>query len=219
MLPFPFTFPSLLLFLPILNLLPSGYFQSSTQSPPILQTLGRLDHLLTLLSQPRHLDSISRRVKVLVTDLERLHDSRKKLGDTRPLSVALSGGMTAVVGDSSAVHSLSPATDGSAAIAPDTLQKIDALFALLPRLDPLLPLTPRLLSRLRSLSSLHASAATFDSTLSGVREEVRRLGEGESGLREVLEGLEASMAENDAKVKGNLSGLEERIGRLIERMG
>ena len=185
---------------------------------------------MTLLTQPRHLDSISRRVKVLVSDLERLHESRRKLGDTRPLNIALSGGMTVAVagsGDtkppaggppsSSAPKAISGGGGGEA-IPPDTLQKIDALFALLPRLDPLLPLTPRLLTRLRSLAALHSSAASFGETLEELKADVLKLDEGEKGLSEVVAGLERSVEDNEGKVKGNLEGLEGRLGSLVKRM-
>ncbi|GAA6040210.1 hypothetical protein JCM8097_004185 [Rhodosporidiobolus ruineniae] len=200
--------------------------------PPLVSTLSRLDHLLTLLTQPRHLDSISRRVKVLVSDLERIHESRRKLGDSRPLNVALSGGLTLVTGSDAQgkptpLASLGASTTGSssasaAQLPPDALQKIDALFALLPRLDPLLPLAPRLLTRLQSLSSLHASAASFGETLSELKDEVERMGEGEKGLREVLEGLESSLQENEGTVKGNLEALGKRVeevGRRLDKLG
>ncbi|GAA6006904.1 hypothetical protein JCM10207_009133 [Rhodosporidiobolus poonsookiae] len=197
--------------------------------PPLLQTLSRLDHLLTLLTQPRHLDSISRRVKVLVSDLERIHESRRKLGDTRPLNVALSGGMTLTTGGAEgkpvALSSLGASTSasasggaGAAQLPPDALQKIDALFALLPRLDPLLPLAPRLVARLQSLSSLHASAASFGETLSTLKGAVERLGEGERGLKEVLEGLEKSVGENEGTVRGNLEALDRRVEEIGRRM-
>lgn len=103
-------------------------------------------------------------------------------------------------------------------IPPDALQKIDSLFSLLPRLDPLLPLTPRLLSRLRSLATLHSSAANFGETLNGLKDEINRLSEGEKGLKEVLEGLEGNLKENEVKVKGNLEGLEGRLKSLVERL-
>ncbi|KAK4701486.1 nuclear migration protein JNM1, partial [Phenoliferia sp. Uapishka_3] len=204
--------------------------ESHPLPPPLLQTLTRLDHLLTLLTQPRHLDGISRRVKVLVSDLERLHESRRKLGDTRPLNIALSGGMTvAVAGSGDAKATSGPPASSSAPkplsgggsgepIPPDTLQKIDTLFTLLPRLDPLLPLTPRLLTRLRSLATLHSSAATFGDTLEELKAEVQKLDEGEKGLREVVAGLEQSVEENESKVRGNLEGLEGRLGSLVQRM-
>lgn len=200
-----------------------------------MQTLSRLDHLLTLLTQPRHLDSISRRVKVLVSELERLHESRRKLGDTRPLNVALSGGMTVTVpgtievAKSNLSASIAPsgATSGLAVprpgvggemVPPDSLQKLDALFSLLPRLDPLLPLTPRLLTRLRSLATLHSSATSFAETLTGLRSEVERLGEGEKGLGEVLDRLENTFGENESKLAGNLAGLDGRVGELVLRL-
>ncbi|GAA5850454.1 hypothetical protein JCM8547_001880 [Rhodosporidiobolus lusitaniae] len=196
--------------------------------PPLLQTLTRLDHLLTLLTQPRHLDSISRRVKVLVSDLERIHESRRKLGDTRPLNVALSGGMTLTTGGAEGKltprASLGASTTGTSSsssavqLPPDALQKIDALFTLLPRLDPLLPLAPRLLTRLQSLGVLHASAASFGENLSGLKDEVDRLGEGEKGLREVLEGLETSVRENEKTVRGNLESLGKRVEEVGRRL-
>ncbi|GAA5885911.1 hypothetical protein JCM6882_004199 [Rhodosporidiobolus microsporus] len=194
--------------------------------PPLINTLSRLDHLLTLLTQPRHLDSISRRVKVLVSDLERIHESRRKLGDTRPLNVALSGGMTLTTGGaegkpvplSASTGAVAGAPGGAAQLPPDALQKMDALFALLPRLDPLLPLAPRLLSRLQSLSTLHASAASFGETLSSLKDEVDRLGEGEKGLKEVLEGLEKSVEGNEGVVRGNLESLGKRVEEVGRRL-
>ncbi|SCV72063.1 BQ2448_4757 [Microbotryum intermedium] len=203
--------------------------------PPLLTTVGRLDHLLTLLSQPRHLDSISRRVKVLVSELERLHESRRKLGDTRPLNIALSGGMTVSNGAASSDPNKGPTTNtasvhtgsvtnppdptsSSAHLPSDALQKIDALFALLPRLDPLLPLAPRVLNRLRSLSTLHASAHEFGSTLAQLKEEVGRLTEAELGLKEVVDGFGTSLEENERRMKGNLEGLEKRVKDVVERL-
>lgn len=168
---------------------------------------------------------------MLVSDLERIHDSRRKLGDSRPLNVALSGGMTLVTTSATGERAPAPSPSAStsisgggggggaaAALSPDAQQKLDALFALLPRLDPLLPLAPRLLARLRSLSALHASAASFGETLAGLKGEVERLGEGEKGLREVLDGLEGSVRDNEARVKGNLEAMEKRVGEVVKRL-
>jgi nuclear migration protein JNM1 len=198
----------------------------------LLQTTTRLDHLLTLLAQPRHLDSISRRVKVLVSDLERIHDSRRKLGDTRPLNVALSGGMTLSTlspegGAASSTPSLAGAAAASSAargdgsttsLPPDALQKIDALFTLLPRIDPLVPLAPRLVARLRSLANLHASAAKFGESLAELKGQVAELGEGEQGLREVVHGLEKNFEENEERVKGNLEAMDRRVDDVLKRL-
>lgn len=194
---------------------------------PLLPTINRLDHLLTLLTQPRQIDSISRRVKVLVSDLERMHDSRRKIGDTRPINVALQGGLMTVVVPGAGGEKPSGAPQATTAIKggaatdslpPDAIQRVDALFTLLPRLDPLLPLTPRLLTRLRSLSTLHSSASSFAETLAEVKQEVSKLEEGEKGLSEVLEGLEKSVGENEGRMRGNLEGLESRLEGVVKRL-
>ena len=192
----------------------------------MLRTLSRLDHLLTLLTQPRHLDTISRRVKVLVSDLERIHESRRKLGDTRPLNIALQGGMTLSTGSGSSTASpalgssvmMSGTSSGGGNVPPDALQKIDSLFSLLPRMDPLLPLAPRLLTRLRSLQTLHQSSTTFSTDLGALQTELSRLGENEKGLDEVLKGVEESMKGNQERLEGNLSGLEQRLIELGKRL-
>ena len=123
------------------------------------------------------------------------------------------GGLGASV---AGVRASAPAAD---TLPPDALQRIDALFTLLPRLDPLLPLTPRLLTRLRSLSALHSSAASFSTTLSELKDEVGKLGEGEKSLNEVLSGLEESVGANEARMKGNLEGLEQRLENVVQRLG
>ncbi|KAK4047974.1 hypothetical protein OIO90_006012 [Microbotryomycetes sp. JL221] len=196
---------------------------------PVFKTVSRLDHLVSMLAQPRHLDAISRRVKVLVTDLERLHESRRKLGDTRPLNVALSGGMTVTIGGAdknvpltSLGASIGPSSSrisaGADTVPPDALQKIDALFNILPRLEPLIPLTPRLLARLRSLSDLHIAAADFGTTLTEVKNELGKLTDGKQGLKEVIAELSQSLGDNEERLKGNLEAIESRIKVLNERM-
>ncbi|KPV74680.1 uncharacterized protein RHOBADRAFT_53637 [Rhodotorula graminis WP1] len=204
--------------------------ESSPHPAPLLPTLSRLEHLVTLLTQPRHLDSISRRVKVLVQDLERIHDSRRKLGDSRPLNVALQGGMTLATGGGTGAPSSSStaaASGGSAAPAanagapqlpPDAAQQLSSLAALLPRIDPLLPLAPRLLSRLRSLSALHARAAAFGDELGATRDEVRRLAEADQGLGEVLRGLEGSVEGNEERTRANLESVERRVEDVVRRL-
>ncbi|GAA5840361.1 hypothetical protein JCM9279_002356 [Rhodotorula babjevae] len=205
--------------------------ESSPHPAPLLPTLSRLEHLVTLLTQPRHLDSISRRVKVLVQDLERIHDSRRKLGDSRPLNVALQGGMTlatggAGAGAASSSSSAAAAPGGtssstsaaSGALPPDAAQQLSALSALLPRIDPLVPLAPRLLARLRSLSALHARAAAFGDELGAVRDEVRRLAEADEGLGEVLRGLEGSVEGNEERTRSNLESVERRVEDVVRRL-
>lgn len=81
-----------------------------------------------------------------------------------------------------------------------------------------MPLAPRLLNRLRSLSALHASAAEFDSTLRALKSEVGRLTEGEQGLQDIVSRIDESLQQNETKLKGNLDTLEDRIQALGHRM-
>ncbi|KAF9007986.1 hypothetical protein BDQ17DRAFT_1350367 [Cyathus striatus] len=50
--------------------------ETSPLPPPLLPSIARLNNQLTLLTQPRHIDSISRRLKLLLSDLERASASQ-----------------------------------------------------------------------------------------------------------------------------------------------
>lgn len=197
--------------------------QTRPLPPPLLSTLQKLEHQLHLLTQPRHLDTISRRVKVLVTDLERVHEARRKIGDTRPLNVALSSGITISTG---AIGQLpQPSTSAGSLpveqqqpLPPDALQKIDGLFTLLPRIDPLIPLAPHILTRLKSLATLHSSSQTFSRDLQDVEQRVEELKSSETLLSELLSGLGDSLEKNQELVKGNLESLQARLANLDSRL-
>ncbi|KAF8606288.1 hypothetical protein BDV93DRAFT_521117 [Ceratobasidium sp. AG-I] len=159
--------------------------ESSPLPQPLLPHLTRISTLLTLLTQPRHIDSISRRLKLLLTDLERYNAS---------------------AGPSSAGAPLPPAL---AELAP-----------LLQRLAPHVTTIPAILARLRTLSTLHASAAGFGDAVSGLEEDQRRMRAGLADLEAAVQGLESSINENSGTITGNVEGLEMRItsleGRLTE---
>ncbi|CAE6473121.1 unnamed protein product [Rhizoctonia solani] len=63
--------------------------ESSPLPQPLLPHLTRISTLLTLLAQPRHIDSISRRLKLLLTDLERYNASAAPSAPGAPLPPAL----------------------------------------------------------------------------------------------------------------------------------
>ncbi|CAE6416112.1 unnamed protein product [Rhizoctonia solani] len=63
--------------------------ESSPLPQPLLPHLTRISTLLTLLAQPRHIDSISRRLKLLLTDLERYNASGAPSAPGAPLPPAL----------------------------------------------------------------------------------------------------------------------------------
>lgn len=204
--------------------------ETQSLARPLMPTLARLEHLATLLTQPRHLDAISKRVKLLVADLDRVYEARRKLvvqqtqAQAQQQQAQASGGSggggkgeTATTTSSSAATP-SPATTTSSPLDPITLTKLQDLFHLSQRLQPLLPLAPALLSRLESLSQLHGSAARFADDLETLQRDQtdarERLGAMGRGVEEVRESLRS----NAEQARGNLRGVEERLERLSERL-
>jgi len=163
---------------------------------PLLPLLTRLNTQLTVLAQPRHLDNISRRLKLLLSDLDRLATANQQ---HRRNAGAEGDGTTA-----------------APAALPASLQ--EQLAPALARLVPALPQIPHILARLRTLATLHASAAQFDNALSALEEEQRQSREALDALSQAIKGVEGSLADNGRVVKGNVAGLEERIDALSGRL-
>ncbi|SPO27924.1 uncharacterized protein UTRI_05067 [Ustilago trichophora] len=176
--------------------------ESAPVPRPVLSTLSRLEHQLSLLSQPRHLDAISRRVKVLVTEMDRVHDVRRKLTDAPAASNI----------DSSS------ASNSTSALTPVEITKLQHLFDVSTRLEPLLPLVPGVLTRLQTLSELHSSAAHFGSSLDEIEQDREARLQHEEELDELLRKMEANMEENRKKVEANLNSLQGRIEDVSARL-
>ncbi|TFY69522.1 hypothetical protein EVG20_g3122 [Dentipellis fragilis] len=168
--------------------------ETSPMPPPLLPLLTRLNTQLTVLTQPRHLDNISRRLKLLLTDLERVSSSTQQ---HRRQSHHPEGAPPPVA-------------------APSVLQ--EQMMPILTRLVPNLPHIPHILTRLRTLSTLHTSAAEFQSTLEGLEEDQKKVREGLEELSKAVESVEGSLQDNNKLVRGNVSGLEERIDTLMQRL-
>ncbi|KAJ8091766.1 hypothetical protein PM082_021001 [Marasmius tenuissimus] len=154
--------------------------------PPLAPQISRLSAQLGVLTQPRHIDSISRRLKLLLSELERTNQHQ---------------------------HRRHPSQSG---LAPPTQ---DQIIPLLNRLGPSLPQIPHILMRLRTLSALHTSASDFDNTLKGLEDEQRKMRESIDELEGAVRKVEGNLEENRKVVTGNVMGLEERVGVLMERMG
>jgi nuclear migration protein JNM1 len=97
--------------------------------------------------------------------------------------------------------------------------QLTSLFALLPRLDPLIPILPPLLNRLQSLSGLHAEAGD-------VIEGLRRLqtDEGDSteelrDLHKLAKTVQDGITESAKGIERNWTGVEARLKNLEERLG
>jgi len=171
--------------------------ESSPMPQPLLPLLTRLNTQLTVLTQPRHLDNISRRLKLLLTDLDRVSTGNQQ--HRRQQSTHPDGGTTAAnVGASSSIH--------------------EQLTPILTRLMPTLPHIPHILVRLRTLAALHSSASEFQKTLESLEEDQRKLHDALADIDRAVGGVEGSLKENGDVVKKNVEGIEERIQSLAERI-
>ena len=112
--------------------------ESAPLPPPLLPMITRLNTQLTILTQPRTIDSISRRLKLLLTDLDRIAAANP-------------------AGTGAAAGGQGKQPNGAGGVS--TIQ--EQLTPILQRLAPHLPTLPHILARLRTLSSLHAAASDF----------------------------------------------------------
>ncbi|KAL1405194.1 hypothetical protein Q8F55_008819 [Vanrija albida] len=163
----------------------------------IADSLARLDHLLAILTQPRHLDSISRRVKLLLVDLDRASASSRRVG--------------------LAAGSERPAT-ATTGLSPTDQEALQRLFTLLPRLDPLIPSIPPLLNRLRSLSSLHAESFGIAADLRQLQASDKSVSEEERSLQSIVSGVQKGLSEASGSIAKNWESLNSRLQALEDRL-
>ncbi|THU87714.1 hypothetical protein K435DRAFT_867038 [Dendrothele bispora CBS 962.96] len=159
--------------------------ETSPLPPPLLTLITRVNSQLAVLTQPRHLDGISRRLKMLLSDLDRAsaQQAQRRQGNA-------------------------PGAGG---------HEDPQLVALVHRLGPMLPQIPHILTRLRTLSTLHASAGEFQGTLERVEREEMKTKEELKELESAVGTLEKSLEENRDVMKGNVEGLETRLNDLFRR--
>ncbi|WRT65971.1 uncharacterized protein IL334_002922 [Kwoniella shivajii] len=163
---------------------------------PLLSTLAKHSHLLSLLTQPRHMDAISRRIKLLLVDLDRAQSSKRNAHPAqsdKPNSSTIS-------------------------LSQNEYQSLQQLFNLLPRLDPLLPILQPLLARLRSLSGLHAEASEVADSLRKLQNEDKSLTEEIKELQEVTKKVENGLERAIGSIGSNWEGTECRLKALEERL-
>lgn len=163
---------------------------------------------MTILTQPRHIDAISRRLKLLLSDLERAHQQQQQLPQPHGQP---SGSQRRSSGGQSAVPSIPAGTATPQVLA-------EQLGPLVTRLAPSLPHIPHLLNRLRTLSTLHASAAELEGTLDALEKEQKTTRSTLTELSTAIESVEKSLEDNRSVVKGNVESLEGRVEELMKRM-
>lgn len=124
---------------------------------------------MVVLAQPRQLEMVARRVKVLNSDLDRLNELKSGRKDqTNNLGFSLTSTLNNQPSNASAEQN----GDG---VSNDSEAKINQLFNTLEKVDPLLNLTPALLTRLKALQGLHTEAASFGQSVKVISEEQTRM--------------------------------------------
>ncbi|KAI8883871.1 hypothetical protein K501DRAFT_183402 [Backusella circina FSU 941] len=151
---------------------------SSLVSSSLINTISKLEQQMIVIAQPRQLEMVARRVKVLNSDLDRLNELKAGRKDT---SSSLSFGLSTATTTTSS-QTATPGASGAAGAegsnkegVNDSESKINQLFATLEKIDPLLNLTPALLTRLKALQSLHTEAASFSQSIKVISEEQTRM--------------------------------------------
>lgn len=169
-----------------------NYIQSSPLPPPLLPMVTKLNSQLALLTQPRHLDSISRRLKLLLSDLDRASVAQQQ-------------------------HRRQ-SSQGNAGDSDSTAATHEQLLLIVNRIAPSLPQIPHILTRLRTLSTLHSAAGEFQDTLKDLEQEQRKVHAALQELQRAVETVEGSLESNKNVVKGNVQGLDGRVNDLLKRL-
>ena len=81
-----------------------------------------------------------------------------------------------------------------------------------------MPQIPHILSRLRTLSTLHSAAGEFQDTLRELEQEQQKVRGGLLELQSAVEKIERSLEENRAVVKENVAGLDARVNQLLAKV-
>ncbi|KAG9020698.1 hypothetical protein FS842_007118 [Serendipita sp. 407] len=184
--------------------------ETSPLPPPLLPMLTKLNAQLTILTQPRTIDSISRRLKLLLTDMDRV-------AAQNPSSTTTQSTANASTGQARATNGPAGAASGSASAPPSAIQ--EQMTPILQRLAPHLPTLPHILARLKTLSSLHAASADFQRSMDQLESQQARNRSSLNDMEGAIRALEKSMQENGEVEKANVNRLEANVQQLLQRLG
>lgn len=190
----------------------AGNTGSTEEGVPLAVSLSQLEHQVSLLTQPRHLDAVTRKVKLLAGQLER--------------SAAFATGGSPSSHPPRPTHSsaLSSATSFPSEtgvptdLDPEASQHLASLVRLQSRLEPLLPLPSVLITRMRSLSTVHAQGADVASALARVGGDLDRLRLQQRQMTHLASSLTEALDENHQMAERNWHSLAARTDRLQSRL-
>ncbi|KAF7936448.1 uncharacterized protein EAE97_007814 [Botrytis byssoidea] len=177
--------------------------ESTSSSTAVLPTLDILERQVSILTEstPSSLDSISRRVRTLTQEAEKLEESRKSARAAKD-SLTSAGGETAP-------------EDGQDS---EQISKINALYGTLPTIENLAPLLPSLLDRLRSLRAIHGDAATASENLDRVEQRQVEMSNDIKKWQEGLEKVEEAIKQGETVIGGNMKVVEGWVKDLEDKM-
>lgn len=180
----------------------------STNGSPlaILPTLDTLQRQISVLSTstPTSLDAVSRRVRTLTQEAERLKDERR--------AAKIAQDELRAIGGEAGAKGTADGEDSEQAA------KINALYGTLPTIENLAPLLPSLLERLRSLRTIHADAAQAGEGLEKLALRQEEMGREIARWREGLVKVEAAIKESEGTVGGNMKAVEGWVKELEGRV-
>ncbi|CEP11982.1 hypothetical protein [Parasitella parasitica] len=179
-------------------------------STSLVNSLSKLEQQVIVLAQPRQLEMVARRVKILNSDLDRLNELKSGRKDTSNLGFGLSNAINS--------QNTPSANEAANKDSSDNEAKINKLFATLEKVDPLLNLTPALLTRLKALQTLHTEAASFGQSVKVISDEQTRMTDELKSLTMTCELLNKSLKENDDSITSNIKVIDDRMTDLIQRI-
>lgn len=203
--------------------------QADTIPKPLLPTLDTLEQQVHLLATttPASLDSMSKRIRLLTDEADRLNDKRRAAKQSyieMRAAAAEAGtvngsGRTQSSGGSGGAYA-GPSAAMPASILEDTEMetKISALYNTLPTIETLAPTLPAVLERLKSLRILHASAADAAARVEHVEVHSKEMGEEIAMWRQGLDKMEIIVREAEATTQTNMATVEKWVKELEQRV-
>lgn len=166
----------------------------------VLPTLDSMEKQISTIAQAStaNLDAISRRVRTLAQDQDKLNESRQK---ARALQEELG-------------------RSGNPNPAEETEQdtKVNALYAILPTIESLTPMLPSLLDRLRSLRAIHSDAAKASELLDEIQQRQADMASELKQWNEGLTKLETAIQDGDKTGHANMETMQGWVKELEAKM-
>ncbi|KAJ1674251.1 hypothetical protein EV182_003663 [Spiromyces aspiralis] len=184
---------------------------TGTDRKGITATISSLEERVSLLTDPRMVEGISRRAKQLIVELDRLKEQQQQQQQQQQKNLVVR----------SAQDGKAEGGEGAATVREldqATVNRINDLFEHTTKLETLIELAPAVSARLQSLSQLHTEAASVVDTLKRAEESNERVDQGIGMLTDLCQSLMKSIAENSEVMQDNVRSLDERMDSLVMRI-